>query len=155
MASWQEFEQAAPEIAAAGRALLYQFGPGLGFLGTVRADGGPRLHPICPLIVDGGLYAFIGHSPKLQDLLRDGRFALHSFPPTDTDDEFYVTGRAQPADDPAIRDAVSRAVAAQGTTHGADDTLFALDIERGMHAKYRPRGPGAWPPQYSTWKQPG
>jgi hypothetical protein len=153
MASWQEFEQAAPEIAGAGRALLYQFGPGLGFLATVRGDGGPRLHPICPLIVDGNLYAFIGHSPKLRDLLRDGRYALHSFPPADVDDEFYMSGHATPVDDATIRDAVSRAVAAQGTTHGADDMLFALDLERAMHAKYGPRGPGSWPPRYATWKE--
>lgn len=154
MASWQEFEQAAPELAAAGRKLLYQFGPGLGLLGTVRADGGPRLHPICPLIVDGNLCAFIGHSPKLRDLLRDGRFALHTFPSTDVDDEFFITGRATRTDDPEARASVSRAVAAQGTTHGEEDVLFVLGVERAMHAKYGPRGPGSWPPKYSVWKAP-
>ncbi|MGH7778247.1 MAG: hypothetical protein ACREQR_00255 [Candidatus Binataceae bacterium] len=41
MATWQEFELAAPEIAAAGGKLLYQFGPGLAFLATVRKDGAP------------------------------------------------------------------------------------------------------------------
>jgi len=34
MATWREFEQSSPEIAAAGHKLLYQFGPGLGFLAT-------------------------------------------------------------------------------------------------------------------------
>lgn len=154
MATWQEFEAAAPEVAAAGRALLYQFGPGLGFLATVRRDGGPRLHPICPLIVDGALYAYIGRSPKRADLLRDGRYALHTFPPKDVDDEFYLTGRAARIDDPARRAAVSAAITAQGTTHGADDVLFEFDIDRAMHARYESRGPGSWPPRYTIWHAP-
>jgi hypothetical protein len=151
MAAWGAFEAAAPEIAAAGRDLLYQFGPGLGFLATVRGDGGPRMHPICPLIVDGVLYAFITPSPKRDDLLRDGRYALHTFPPEKVDDEFYITGRATRVDDPAARATVSAAVHAQGTEHGEDDMLFALDIERALHAKYQFRGPGSWPPAYTTW----
>ena len=151
MATWQAFEQAAPELATAGRALLYQFGPGLGFLATVRRDGGPRVHPICPLIVAGRLVAFIGDSPKRIDLLRDGRYALHSFPPRDTDDEFYLTGRATPVHDAARRAAVSAAVTAQGTTHGEDDMLFEFDIAHVLRAAYAPRGPGAWPPAYTRW----
>ena len=151
MATWQVFEQAAPELAAAGRALLYQFGPGLGFLATVRRDGGPRLHPICPLIVGGRLVAFIIDSPKRADLLRDGRYALHTFPPKDRDDEFCITGRTTPVHDPERRAAVSAAVTAQGTTHGDDDTLFEFDIAHVLHAAYPPHGPGAWPPAYTTW----
>ncbi len=60
MATWAELERNAPALADAGRKLIYQFGQmGLTFLATVRKDGGPRLHPICITIVDGGLYAFI------------------------------------------------------------------------------------------------
>lgn len=154
MATWQAFAAAMPEMAAAGRALLYQHGPGLGFLATVRRDGGPRLHPICPLIVEGRLVAFIIDSPKRADLLRDGRYALHSFPPKDRDDEFFVTGRALLVESADLRAAVSAAVAAQGTTHGADDLLFELTIERALHAAY-PGGPGAWPPAYTRWKDEG
>jgi len=92
MNRWEEFVSERPQMAEAGRALLYQFRVGLGYLATVRKDGGPRVHPVCPVIANGGLYLFIGnHSPKLHDLLRDGRFALHSFPNPEVDDEFYVT----------------------------------------------------------------
>jgi hypothetical protein len=152
MATWLEFERGAPDIARAGHALLYQHGPGLGFLATVRKDGGPRVHPICPVIVDGGLYAYIGESPKRNDLLRDGRYALHSFPAVQVDDEFSVTGRAVRVGDAARRAAVSAAIAAQGTTHGASDVLFELHIERALHAKYGPRP--SWPPQYTKWREP-
>src|SRR2546428_14025687 len=76
---WGDFRRLRPDLAEAGRRLLYQFGVGLGFLGTVRGDGGPRIHPICPLLTDDGLYAFLAPSLKRDDLRRDPRYALHSF----------------------------------------------------------------------------
>ena len=106
MATWIEFETDAPDIAAAGRQMLYQFGVGLAFLATLRKDGAPRLHPVCPTIVDGHLYALIGPTPKRADLMRDGRYALHTFPPVDVDDEFLVMGRATFIDSEEITDKV-------------------------------------------------
>jgi hypothetical protein len=101
--SWPEFRAAEPELARQGSALIYDVGVGLGYLATVRRDGGPRLHPICPLIADDGLFAFIVPSPKQQDLHRDGRYALHSIPLESNEDAFYVTGRVRHVDEPAIR----------------------------------------------------
>src|SRR5690348_4064108 len=101
MASWPEFVAAQPGLAAAIRALVHQYGPGLGYLATVRADGGPRVHPVSPVIRDDGLYCFVVDSPKRRDLERDGRYALHSYPPDDSDDEAYVAGRARPVTDRA------------------------------------------------------
>src|SRR5262249_61260688 len=95
MASWSEFAAAQPRLAAAIRALVHQYGPGLGYLATVRADGGPRVHPVSPVITDDGLFCFVMDSPKRRDLERDGRYALHSFPPDETNDEAYVAGTAR------------------------------------------------------------
>src|SRR5256714_13544963 len=95
MASWPEFAAAGPRLASAIRALVHQYGPGLGSLATVRADGGPRVHPVSPVITDEGLFCFLIDSPKRRDLERDGRYALHSYPPEDTDDEAYLSGRAR------------------------------------------------------------
>lgn len=64
MVRWSEFEGSALEMAEAGRTLFTQNGVGLGFLATVRPDGGPRLHPMCPVFAEGGLYAFIVPSPE-------------------------------------------------------------------------------------------
>jgi general stress protein 26 len=148
-ARWDEFAAAAADLAESGRQLLYQHGPGLGFLATVRKDGGPRLHPVCPVVAHGGLYAFItNQSPKVHDLRRDGRYALHSFPSADVDDEFSVTGRAAIVEDPSSRQPVYEAFMAQGTTT-SDDTLFELLIERALHAKYGPRP--SWPPVNTRW----
>src|SRR6266542_1688693 len=95
MSTWGEFAQRRPDLAADGRALLYQHGVGLAFLATLRRDGGPRLHPMCPLLTDDGVFAFIIPSPKQDDLRRDGRYAMHSFPCPDNEDAFHVAGRAQ------------------------------------------------------------
>src|SRR5918911_4857015 len=100
MASWPEFVAAQPRLADAIRALVHQYGPGLGYLATVRAAGGPRVHPVSPFVTDHGLYCFVIDSPKRRDLDRDGRYALHSFPPENTDDEGYLAGRARPVTNP-------------------------------------------------------
>lgn len=150
MARWSEFEEEAPELAARGRVLLYQFGVGLGFLATVRKDGGPRLHPFCPIQTEGSLYGLIGPSPKQADLLRDGRYAIHSFPCVDRDDEFYLTGTAVWHDDAALEEKV-RAAYTGGSDHS--ERLFEFDLERALLATYKRRGePDNWPPTYSKWR---
>jgi hypothetical protein len=147
---WEAFAREAPEIAAAGRTLLYQFGPGLGFLATLRIDGAPRLHPVCPVVEGGGLYVFVGNqSPKLADLQRDGRFALHTFPCVDVDDEFVVSGIARDAEGDGVREAVHAAYVATGATT-SNDTLFELLVDRALHAKYGARP--SWPPDYLRWR---
>ena len=147
---WSEFAAEAPALAEAGRTLIYQFKVGLGYLATVRKDGGPRVHPVCPVIAHGGLYVFIGNqSPKVHDLRRDGRFALHSFPNPQVDDEFYVEGRAERVDDQAVRDVVYATYTATGA-FTSNDTLFELRLERVLHAKYGPRP--SWPPTYANWR---
>jgi hypothetical protein len=113
MLTWGRFRRSAPELASAGRELLYQTGAGLAFLGTVRNDGGPRVHPVCPILVEDGLFALLQVSPKLGDLVRDGRFALHSFPVEAGEDAFYVTGRVRFPADEAIRRAVAAAFLAE------------------------------------------
>jgi hypothetical protein len=102
MVSWREFEERRPDLADAGRALLYQFGVGLAFLATVRRDGGPRVHPICPQIYEGGLFGFLIPSLKRSDLGRDSRYALHSYPTPTNEDVFYLTGEARRVTDEAL-----------------------------------------------------
>jgi len=155
MANWAAFQAAEPDMAAAGRGLIYQFGVGLGFLATIRADGGPRMHPICLVQEGDGLYAFIEDTPKRRDLERDGRFALHSMPPEQVDDEFYVTGRAVRQRDSDLYARVFAAYLAMGAFGSGDaehSWLYEFDIETVMWAKYGPRT--SWPPEYRTWKVP-
>ncbi len=156
MLTWLEFREARPDLADAARALFYQFGVGLGFLATVRRDGGPRVHPMCPIVTDGGLFAMIEPGPKRGDLRRDGRYAMHGFPPADNEDAIYITGKAREvAADDARHDAVraqfwkERSVETPppGAEHGR---LFEFLIETCMVT--RTTGHGDWAPQHTIWK---
>ncbi len=149
MKRWCEFEREQPELAKAGYDLIYPVKVGLGYLATIRKDGGPRLHPVCPTIANGGLYLFIGnHSPKVHDLRRDPRYALHAFPDPNVDDEFYVTGTVEQIDDADVRKIVYDVYTSTGA-FTSDDTLFECLIDRAMHARYGPRP--SWPPEYTKW----
>ncbi|MDJ0867718.1 MAG: hypothetical protein QNK03_16560 [Myxococcota bacterium] len=149
---WSDFARSAPEIARLGEQRLFQFGPGLAYLATVRADGGPRVHPVCVNLVGEDLYLLIGPSPKRGDLLRDGRVALHSFPAPDVDDEFYLAGRAEHDPAPAAVERVAAAQIAGGATTSGDELAFRVRIERALYARYKPRGePDNWPPEYLKW----
>ena len=156
MASWAEFEKDRPDLAAAGRALLYQFGVGLGFLATVRLDGGPRVHPMCPVIHDGGMYAFIVPGPKQADLHRDGRYALHSFPCEDNEDAFYCTGRASAEADAGLRQTLAGIFVAEraGSVPVPEPAqhLFRFSVDRGLLT--RTTGHGDMAPQHTTWQDP-
>jgi hypothetical protein len=135
MVTWRAFAQAAPDLAETGRAQLFQFGVGLAFLATVRGDGAPRVHPVCPVLSDERLFVLItAESPKRQDLLRDGRCALQAFPqPKPGSDEFYVTGRAA-----LVEEADARAAVLRDARHLADpsETVFELLVDRVMHTRW-------------------
>ncbi len=149
MASWAEFEAAAPELAAGGWALLARSATGEsdgdGLLATVRAQLAPRIHPVSVGLVAGHLYVFVLDSAKRRDLLEDGRYALHSFVDPAEPDEFMVRGRARTVDGP------TRAEAAAGWSFTVDDTyvLFELAVESAVLGR---RGADEWPPRYTTWK---
>lgn len=147
MASWSEFRIARPRLAAAIRDLVHQYGPGLGYLATVRADGAPRIHPVSPVVTDEGLYCFVIDSPKRHDLDRDGRYALHAFPPEDTDDEAYVAGHARPVTDQAR---VARLAEALRAEPAVDWRLYEFSVEVAMVARRHDAGgpPGA---RYEIW----
>ena len=150
MATWGDFARAEPEMAKDGRDLFYRVGIGLGYLATVRKDGGPRVHPFCPVIAGDGIYGFIlNHSAKKLDLQRDGRYAIHSFPADEVDDEFYITGRVRLVTNPAEYTAALASYEASGGKTDEGETLFEFLLEKAMYAKYKPRPD--WPPIYRKW----
>jgi hypothetical protein len=152
--SWSEFERARPDLAEGGRALFYQFGVGLAFLSTVRRDGGPRLHPMCPVLVAGALLAHIIPSAKRDDLHRDGRYAMHSFPCPDNEDAFYLTGRAVLAGQAHASAGAAQFLAERGITEPpagfADGEFFEFRISRCLLT--RTDGHGDWNPRHVTWR---
>jgi hypothetical protein len=150
MTSWAVFEADAPAIAAAARRLLWVPGVGFGYLATVDARGAPRIHPINVVIVGGALLTFVVPSPKLRDLTRDGRYALHSTGSAEVNDELMLAGRAVPAPPDVDRAA---AVAAAGYAVADDHVLVELGVERALWAEWS--SPPRWPPTYHRWAAAG
>jgi hypothetical protein len=156
MATWSELAVAAPRLAGRAHELLYQFGVGLGFLGTVDASGGPRVHPLCPIICDGELYVLVVPGPKRTDLERDGRFALHSFPCSDDEDAAYLTGRAIAVNEPERRAMVEQQFLDERSAIPippeslAEQALFRLDVERCLITTTS--GHGDPSPQHEIWR---
>ena len=155
MITWTEFERLQPALAAAGRKQLYQHGIGLAFLATIRPAGGPRVHPVCPVVSPAGLHLLIKAGPKQQDLRRDGRYALHSetCPPPRHDDGFAITGRALHISDPQTAAVVRRQVLAErdGKVWPGfeDEAVFELSLERCLLMltqadDHFPAGPTIW-----------
>jgi hypothetical protein len=158
MVSWSELQFTRPDLAEAASGLFYQFGVGLAFLATSRRDGGPRVHPVCPVIVDDRLFALVVPSPKLGDLGRDGRYALHSFPSPDNEDAAYLTGQAVLNTDPLARASVvhqflaERAQIPIAESDLADQTLVEFAIEMCMIT--RTTGHGDPHPAHTVWHAP-
>jgi len=158
MRTWREFETERPEMAAIGRSLLYEVGSiGLGFLATVREDGGPRVHPICPFVANGGLYAFIIPGPKRDDLRRDGRYALNSetCPPPRQDDAFNVTGMAVLVEDAQLRRSLTQVFLderdlAEPWADFDDQELFELTLDRCLLTLTQPHGD--FPTGHTVWR---
>ena len=138
MASWTQFAAASPRLAAEIRALFHQYGPGLGYLATVRPDGGPRVHPVSPVITEDGAFCFLIDSPKRRDLERDGRYALHAFPAEESDVEAYLAGSARLVTDTAT---IARVAARAGAEQAVDWRLFELHVDVAM--MHRPLGPSS------------
>jgi hypothetical protein len=153
--TWQQFVDREPDLAEAGRSLLYQFGVGLAFLATVGKDGFPRTHPVRPLISDGGLYVYIAPGPKLNDLRRDGRYALHCFPPVNNEDGFQLTGAAAERTDTSTRQRVDSQLMQESkltelAAQHHDHPLFEFTLRDALVT--RTTGHGDYNPQHSIWR---
>ncbi len=131
---WEQFEAAAPELAAVGKAQFEQSGVAL--IGTLRKDGSPRISCVEPCILDGDLYlGMMWQSYKALDLLHDPRLVLHNTICTSTGDEveFSLRGRAI-----EIRDSEMRRRYRSERTSWQEPHfhLFSLDIESASLVEY-------------------
>ncbi len=125
MTSWMKFTQQAPELAAFGQA---RFRSGVAYLGTLRADGSPRVHPVTPIIGEQLFLFMEPTSPKGKDLQRDARYTLHCSVEDSSggEGEFYVRGRATATGDPLVR---AQAVQASSYVPADRYILFVLTVE--------------------------
>jgi hypothetical protein len=149
MGIWTDLEREAPEIAEAGRRLL----PEVAFLATVSAAGRPRVHPFCPAIARGRLWAFVmAESPKRRDLDANGLFAIHALPGPQ-DEEFYVAGAATRS-----RDADTRlSVLAAMPYDDADERhlLYEFSPERALWTTWENFQKPGMRPVHRVWRASG
>lgn len=132
---WRDMAAAEPELAAFGE---QRFQSQVAYLATVRPDGGPRVHPVTPILAGGRLFVFMEPtSPKGKDLQQDARYALHSGVegPDGGGGEFIVTGRAR-----RVEDAHTRAMAASAASYEPAEryVLFEFSVESALSTVYPP-----------------
>lgn len=136
-------------MAELGRALLARHQ--VAYLATVRSDGGPRVHHVCPAIAGAELYVSIGRgSPKLNDLRNDGRYMLH-FMCGEEDAEFNVRGAAKEINDPREQETVRAVAKQQGIRFTEHEVLFRLGIERADSTRWENFGTPDIRPHRSRW----
>ena len=126
MTTWAEFVIQAPELAAFGNKRL---NGRVSYLGTVRENGLPRVHPVTPIISAERLFLFMEPtSPKGKDLERVGHYALHAGVEDSSggEGEFYVRGIATRVQDAVLRE---EAESAAGYVPKPHYILFTLSVE--------------------------
>lgn len=129
--NWSEFAASAPELAKFGEQRLQA--TGIFMLGTIRADGSPRISPCEAYIVDGDLMlGMMWQSKKALDLLRDPRLTMVT-PQADKDPGFgdlKLYGKAVDVPEPERRKALGDAQEAAINWRPTEPYhLFAVDIE--------------------------
>lgn len=146
MPNWNEFEEAAPELA--GRVRGHLDAHTHKTLATLRRDGSPRISGTETQQLEGELW--IGSMPnalKAKDLQRDPRYALHSGSddPPGWKGDAKVAGRAEEITDPETVARINHG-APPGPSH-----LFRLEIEEASAVRLNDTGDGIvvtfWTPE--------
>lgn len=140
---WCEFAADDAELAAVGAERL---NAGPNFLGTVRRDRLPRVHPVSARVKGGRLALYMyASSPKGRDLREDGRYALHCLVADHEggDGEFLVRGHGVLAatDDHTVT------LSAAGFVERDGYVLYELGVSDVFSCVYTDEGP-----QVRRWK---
>ncbi len=130
MVEWRDFGAGDPGLAAVAESRIAE--DGIVLVGTLRANGWPRISPVEPLIVDGRLYlGMMWQSRKAHDLLADPRCVVHTAVRgrDGSDGDVKVYGRAVEVTEAAERERYGVALeAAIGWRPDGPFHLFALDV---------------------------
>ena len=106
-------------------------------LGTIRADGTPRISPVEPFLLGGHLLVGVmARSAKALDLTHDPRCAVHSIvtAPNKGEGELKLFGRVDQVFDPELRNVSDEPWWVQY----ADDRalVLSLDIDRAVFVSW-------------------
>ena len=145
MKKWKDFKETQPELANFGKE---HFSSDVAYLGIVRQNGYPRVHPVTPIISEENIFLFMEPtSPKGKDLIRNGKFSVHSLVThsSGSDGEFWMRGKAQKIIDPNLR---NEAIESSSYKPANRYILFQLFIEEAGSTIYE-----NGKPIYKRWKE--
>jgi Pyridoxamine 5'-phosphate oxidase len=155
---WNQFVKACPEIGslAEGRFRRDQ----LVMLGTLRADGSPRISP-CEIDFGSG-QLFLGimwRSKKALDLLRDPRLVIHSVTcnKEGTDGDVKLYGRADEVQDVQVRAAYREAIHSRINWAPEEPNyhVFTFDLQSASYMVFGPeRRVVTWEPTEGLRERP-
>ena len=136
MINWSQFVAATPELAAFGKRRLESR---IAYLATIRRDGSPRVHPVSPFIASDHMFVYMEPaSPKVFDLRRDPRYAMHCGVEDNAGGlgEFFIKGEAEEVGIPEIRVKAFEQAELLGYNPQERYVLFALRIDEAMGTVY-------------------
>jgi hypothetical protein len=146
---WRALEGGAAVIAAAGERLFAASPAGIALLATVARDGGARIHPFMPRVLDGALVAFvITASPKLRDLL-DGRVCAIHAGLAEEDEEFWVRATGRLVDEPRR---LARALETMEWAKPEIEALVEFDLVAAGWTRWLDFGTSTHRPQHHRWR---
>lgn len=105
MTNWTDFAAAAPRVSETF-VRRHTATHNLCMLGTLRADGSPRISPVEPRFFEGELWIVgMPNTTKFDDLARDARFCLHTatVDTTVSEGDAKLWGVVVDVDDPALQ----------------------------------------------------
>jgi hypothetical protein len=111
----------------------------IAYLATLRPDGSPRVHPVSPFLDNNHLLVYMEPtSPKVLDMRRDARYAMHCGVEDNSggQGEFFVRGRAVEVDDAKTRGEAFEEARMRGYSPQGRHVLFELRIEEVMVTVY-------------------
>jgi len=149
VSTWADLEREAPDVAAVADRVWAGIiglsrnerapsdGPwfAVAYLATIRRDGAPRLHPFCPILAGGRLFAAIPRqSPKGWDLRWDPRCVIHAMPGPE-DDELCIRAMATDVTTDAAATALVHQVVMRSGVGGmiesaSHDPIFEFDLRQ-------------------------
>lgn len=134
MHSWKKLNSSSPDISAFGRDRL---DGKVAYLGTIRTNGKPRVHPVTAILSDDHCFIFADpESSKVRDFAGNPQFSIHCgmSDSSGSSGEFQMTGRVV-----EVQSAEMRAEAERNCTFrpAARSILYELRIEEAVATSYR------------------
>lgn len=135
---WDEFTAAGPGLAGLARERFEL--DQVVMLGTIRADGRPRLSP-CEVDFAAGrvLFGMMWQSPKARDLSRDPRLTVHSVPSdkTNAGGDVKLYGTAVDEREHALRAEFCQAIQARIDWQPTEPYhLYSLDVTEAAFIRF-------------------